>query len=63
MKSSIGAWNVGAEVGHYILVLLSYRYNISTSISRCGCINFGMPYMHIIDRLQIRVQQIYNILI
>ena len=23
MKSSVGAWNVGAEIGHHILVLLS----------------------------------------
>ena len=63
MKSSIGASNVGAEIGHYILVLLSCRYNISTGISRCGNIDFRMPCMHIIDRLQMRVQQICNIIV
>ena len=63
MKSSIGAWNVGAEIGHHILVLLSCRYNISASISRCGNIDFGMPCMCIIDRLQMWVQQIHNVIV
>ena len=63
MKGTIGFWTVGAEIGYYLLVLLSYRYNISTGIKRYGDINFGNPYLHIIDRIQIRVQQIYDVLI
>ena len=63
MKSAIGYWNVGAEIGHYILVLLSYRYNVSAGIKRSGDTNFGHPYLHIIDRIQIRMQQIYDVLV
>ena len=32
MKSCVGPWFVGIETGHYLLLLLSFRYNISTSI-------------------------------
>ena len=63
MKPAIGYWNVGAEIGHYILVLLSYRYNVSAGIKRSGDTNFGHPYLHIIDRIQIRIQQIYDVLV
>ena len=63
MKSCVGSWNVGVETSHYLLLLLSFRYNISTSIKRCGKPDFGHPHISLIDRLQLRIQQIYNVLV
>ena len=36
MEKCIGSHSVGAEVAHFLLVLLAYRYNINTGISRCN---------------------------
>ena len=61
MKSTIGFWTVGAEIGHYPLVLISHRHHISTGIKWCGDTHFGHPYLHIIDRMKIRMQKIYDV--
>ena len=45
----------------FLFLLLYFRFNISTNINRCGKINFGRPHLHLIDRIQIKIQQIYNI--
>ena len=63
MESTIGFWTVGAEIGHYLLFLLSHRHNISSGIKRRGDTNFGHPCLHIIDRNQIRIQKIYDVLV
>jgi hypothetical protein len=51
------------KTGHYLLVLISYRFNVSTRVNRLGRHDFGHPYLHLIDRLQDRYQQeLFNIL-
>jgi len=62
MKMAIGPWNVGPKTAHTMLVLVCYRYNVQTKIRRCGCIDFGHSELHYIDRIQNRVQEIFNIL-
>ena len=60
MKACIGAWTVGPKVAHFILLLLSFRYNISTEVNRNAGINHGHSDLHYIDRLQNRILQIYG---
>lgn len=62
MKTAIGPWNIGAKSGHMTLVLVSYRYNVHSMIKRCGAYDFGHCELHLIDRIQNRVQEIFNIL-
>jgi hypothetical protein len=61
MRSAMGPWSIGCELGHYILLLLSYRYNVSTGIRRTGDIDFGHTCLWLIDDLQTHIQSIYNI--
>ena len=63
MKTAIGPWGIGAATSHMIIVLLTYRYNIKTGVRRCGEHEFRHPWLDIIDRIQNRVQEIYNVII
>ena len=62
MKSDMGYCNIGANIDHYIFVLLSYQHAVSTGIKICGDTNFVHPDFHIIERIKIRIQQIYDVL-
>jgi hypothetical protein len=62
MKMAIGPWNIGPKTAHMMLVLVCYRYNVRTKIKRCGNIDFGHSELHYVDRIQNRVQDIFNIL-
>ena len=63
IKSTIGFLTVGAEIGHYMLGLISHRHIISSGIKRWGDNNFGHPCLHVIDRIQIRILKIYDVLV
>jgi len=52
MKVAFGPHGVGAEVGHYLLLLVTYKFNISTGIRRLGRPDFGTFRLDIIDRIQ-----------
>jgi len=58
---SQGWYFIGIEAGHCILVLVSYRFNISTGIRRKNWHDFGMPYLHLVDRVQTRMIQLYDV--
>lgn len=62
MKAAIGPWNVGPQTAHMMLVLICYRYNVKTRIKRCGANNFGHCELYYIDRIQNRLQEIFNVL-
>lgn len=57
MKIAFGTRSYGAEVGHYLLLLLCYCYNLSTGCRHGGKYNFGMTRMDIIDRIQIQIEE------
>ena len=61
MRIACGVHGIGIEVGHYILVMVSYRFNISTGIRRKNWHDFGMPYLHLVDRVQTRMIQLYDV--
>ena len=63
MKAAVGPWGIGAQAAHYLLILLCYRYNMSTLITRAGAYDFGHCEHYLIDRIQIRVREIFNVLI
>jgi hypothetical protein len=60
MRVAFGPHGVGAEVGHFLLLIVTYRYNINAGVRRKGFHNFGMPYHDIIDRIQIRYLQLFG---
>ena len=60
MRVAFGPHGVGAEVGHYLLLLVTYNYNINTGIRRRGFINFGTYRYDTIDRIQIRMMQLFG---
>ena len=60
MRVAFGPHGVGVEVGHFLLLLVTYRYNINSGVRRKGFHNFGMPYHDIIDRIQIRYLQLFG---
>ena len=62
-KTAMGPWKIGAKTGHHMLVFLCYRFNINTGRTRNGGYNFGHYEHYYIDRIQNRVQEIYNVLI
>ena len=49
------------STGHYLLLLVSYKYNINTGIRRKGCYNFGTMRYDIIDRIHWRMMQIFGV--
>jgi hypothetical protein len=63
MKTALGPWAVGARTGHMMLTLTCYRYNVKSGIRRCGAHDFGHCELHLIDRIQDRMQEIFNILV
>ena len=60
MYVAVGPWGVGPELGHFLLLLLNYRFNVNTGIRRNGWHNFGMPWLYLIDRIQLRYLQIFG---
>jgi hypothetical protein len=63
MAGCISGYGIGAEMAHRLLVNLIFRYKINAQVRRLGANNHGHPWMHIIYRIQIRVQEIFNVLI
>jgi len=63
MHISVGPWGIGPRSGHYILLDLCFRYNVNAGIARCGDHDFGHPWLYFVDRIQDRVQNIWNLLI
>ncbi len=56
-------WGIGARTAHILLVLMSYQYNVNTTIKRCDRYDFRHYELHYTDCIQRRIQQILNVLI
>ena len=61
MKTAVGPWNLGAESAHMLLVLVCYGYNVQSLMRRCGGYDYGHSELYLIDRLQIRIREIFNV--
>lgn len=49
MNAAFGLWTMGAKSGHYHLVLISYLFKVNTGIPCCSDIDFGHPWLYIVD--------------
>jgi hypothetical protein len=63
MRTAMGSHAMGAEVAHYLLILICHRYNVNLGVRRKARPDFGHIHLPVIDALQIVVQEIYNVLI
>jgi hypothetical protein len=57
---AIGPTIYGPELAHYLMVLVTTRFNVNTGVVRCGEYNFGHPWHEFIDRIQIRHMQLFG---
>jgi hypothetical protein len=60
MRAAFGPWGVGPEIGHYLLLLVTFFFNVNTGIRRNGWHDFGMPRLHYIDRIQLRCMKLFQ---
>ena len=63
LESAIGSRIVGPILGHYVLLHLTCRHNVKSNIKRCNSVDFGHFELQLIDRTQIKTQQLYNVVI
>ena len=61
MRQILGPWGYGARCAHYLLVLLCFKYNVNAGVCRCNAHVFGHCWLHYIDRIQIRCQEIFGV--
>jgi hypothetical protein len=59
-SNALGPWGVGAQTGHYLMLLICFRYNVQSRIRRCNGHNFGHPWLQFIDRIQTRIVNIFG---
>jgi hypothetical protein len=57
---AIGPTIYGPEIAHYLMVLVTTRFNVNTGVVRCGDYDFGHPWHEFIDRIQIRHMQLFG---
>ena len=63
MHVAAGPFGIGVEMSHYLHVILAYKYLISAGINRCGEPDFGHGELHLEDRIQTRILEIWGILL
>ena len=56
-----GPFGFGIETAHYLQVILAYCYLISDVINRCQEPDFGHFMLHLEDRIQCRMQEIWSV--
>jgi 3'-5' exonuclease len=61
IDAMVGPMGIGARTAHYLMVLRSFRYNVSAYVTRLGKPNFGHPYLHIQDRIQNLIMEILGV--
>ena len=61
LSAAFGPWSIGAQTGHYLMLLVAYRYNVQTAIRRCNAHNFGHTHLHLVDRIDLLLQEIYGV--
>jgi len=57
---AIGPTSYGPEAAHYLMALVTTRFNVNTGVVRGDEYNFGHPWHEFIDQLQIRHMQLFG---
>jgi hypothetical protein len=60
LNAAIGPWGIGAQSGHYIVLLVCHRYNVQTGIRRYNEHTFGHPWLQYVDQTQARIDEIFG---
>ena len=63
MNVATGPFGIGAEMAHMLHVILCYRYHVSAGINRLGESDFGHSELHLEDRIQMRILDIWGVLL
>jgi len=63
MHVAAGPFGIGVEMSHYLHVILAYKYLVSAGINRCGQPDFGHDDLHLEDRIQTRILEIWGVLL
>ena len=63
MKVACGQHGIGVEMAHYLHLTLSYRYLVNAGIARCEEPDFGHSELHLKDRIQTRVMELWGVLL
>ena len=58
---ALGPWGLGVKTAHFVLLLLCFRYNVTSGIARCGNHDFGHFWLYLVDQIQLRIQELYNV--
>jgi hypothetical protein len=63
MRVALPPWGIGPRTGHWLIVSISHRYNVSAGIKRHGRHDFGHPWLYLPDMIQILIEQIYGVVV
>ena len=63
MHVAIGPYGIGVKMRHYLHVILAYQYLVSAGIMHCGEPDFGHTDLHLEDRIQARIVDIWGVLL
>ena len=63
MRNALGPHAMGAEIAHFLLILICFRYNVNLGIRRKARPAFGHIHLYVNDEIQIVVQEIYEVII
>ncbi len=61
MMEALGPWGLGVKTAHIVLLLLCFWYNVTSGIARCRNHDFGQPWLYLVDQIQLRIQELYNV--
>jgi len=52
LMTALGPYSVGAQTAHFIMVQVTFRFDVNSGIRRLDEHNFGHPYLMVIDRIK-----------
>jgi hypothetical protein len=56
----VGPFGIGIKSAHNILLNIIFHYNVNTGIARCGEPDVGHPWNFYQDRIQYRIEEIWD---
>jgi len=57
----VGPWSLGAKTGHHTFCNITFRYCVAAGVARNGERNFGHTHLYLVDRIQTRTQELFNV--
>ena len=60
MHVAVGPYGIGVQTAHYLQVILAYSYLVNARVRRCDEPDFGHSMLHLEDRIQSRISEIWD---